>query len=100
MNAQEKLLRKGVSAWNEWRSAHREESVQLRGANLSGLELGGADLTGADLANADLHKTVLAETILNDAVLEGADLRTAWIAHAACRNTDFRTRVWQTPRSA
>jgi len=50
-------LKSGVSAWNEWRTAHPDQwpnlsGADLRGANLRGVELRGADLYGAKLDGA------------------------------------------------
>ena len=91
------ILKRGSSAWNDWRGenphvvpdlrqAHLQQT-RLSGANLSGANLrlsyfGQADLSGADLRHADLSETslrraYLASARLDNATLIGADLRRA-----------------------
>jgi uncharacterized protein YjbI with pentapeptide repeats len=61
------ILRLGAAEWNEWRSAHPDDSPSLAGADLKELDLADADLHGANLSDADL----------TGADLYGADLRSA-----------------------
>jgi hypothetical protein len=91
------ILKRGSSAWNEWRrenphvvpdlgGAHLQQA-RLSGANLSRAnlrlsyfgqaDLSGADLRGADLSETSLRRAYLASARLDDAVLVGADLRRA-----------------------
>jgi Pentapeptide repeats (8 copies) len=91
------ILKRGSSAWNEWREENPQvvpdlgqahlQQARLSGANLSGANLrlsyfGQADLSGADLRHADLSETslrraYLASARLDNASLAGADLRRA-----------------------
>ena len=48
------ILRKGVEAWNQWRSDDATLRPDLRGADLYAASLSEADLTGANLSGADL----------------------------------------------
>jgi len=62
------LIKRGVTAWNEWKSKNDEiinldevdlSKVDLGGANLSKTNLKFADLSGANLREANLSKTDL-----------------------------------------
>ncbi len=98
-------VKKGVTAWNEWRQRAPEErpelsnaplsfgeladsdfseanlweanlkKADLKGANLKGAELSFTDLSGADLSGADLSGANLTEVNLSGAVLKGARLQ-------------------------
>lgn len=91
------ILRKGVKAWNAWRTAHRDVRPDLSGANLSaanlrganlaaanleGANLGDANLVGAHLAYADLERANLTAANLEGAHLTGANLAGADLAGA------------------
>ena len=97
------ILRRGVEAWNSWRSekAGRPASLKpvlgekgpdlsqasLRNCDLSGVDLHAADLTGADLAkarlnHANLKHANLTAVVLKDADLGGADLNGAGLSEA------------------
>jgi uncharacterized protein YjbI with pentapeptide repeats len=67
------LLRRGATAWNEWR-AEREDTPDLSRASLRGLALSGFDLSGADLRGADLRGANLSQANLSGAHLERANL--------------------------
>jgi hypothetical protein len=102
------ILKKGVSAWNQWRREHpgvrpdlrnlmftstfywptgRPMGVHVRkaalfGANLRDADLRGAHLEGGDLGDADLRGAELRDTKLDSVRLDGAifDERTHWPA--------------------
>src|SRR5690349_18399445 len=102
-------LRKGVSAWNEWRKAHPGIVPDLSGADLSGMRLvagkdideaevrvysagadylpfpDGVNLRGANCSRADFRKAVL-----RSAVLVGADLTEANFSEADARQASFQ----------
>ena len=63
------VLKRGVTAWNEWRSEHREIVPDLREAKLYGAELIGADLRAAHLRSADLIEANLREANLGASVM-------------------------------
>ena len=67
------LLRRGATAWNEWR-AEREDTPNLSRASLRGLDLSGFDLSRADCRCADLRGTNLSQANLSEAHLEEANL--------------------------
>lgn len=69
-----KILKQGVSVWNNWRNVNPEESYDLRGADLYGEDLRGAYFSGVDFSGADLSETFLAETNFNGANLSGVKL--------------------------
>jgi hypothetical protein len=88
------LLRRGVDAWNAWRT--KEPSVQpdLSGANLNLVDFQGADLRKANLDNAQLDSAVLRgadlrEASLREANLFGADLQGADLRQANLRFTNL-----------
>ncbi len=83
------ILKRGSSAWNEWRGENPQvvpdlsqahlQQARLSGANLSGANLrpsyfGQADLSGADLCHADLSETSLRRAYLASARLDNANL--------------------------
>ncbi len=81
------LIRRGVEAWNRWRTANPDEIIILTGleypyAKLPGVNLREAaielgDLSHADLSGANLSKAVLKQTRLERTNLSRADLREA-----------------------
>lgn len=73
------IVKSGVSAWNKWRSEHREiapdlTKADLRGANMRGMDLSEADLSGANLSEADLSGARLIAANLDKANLRDANL--------------------------
>ena len=80
------ILRKGVEAWNQWRSddatlrpdlrgadlyAASLSEADLRGADLTGANLSGADLSDADIGGARIGSTIFGNTNLSN--LKGID---------------------------
>jgi uncharacterized protein YjbI with pentapeptide repeats len=59
-----RLIKSGVSKWNEWRDKQTNFWVDLSQANL----------TKANLTKADLKQAVKFDANLNEACLKGADL--------------------------
>ena len=96
-----KILKKGVGAWNQWRSRNLEVRPDLSGADLSepsarqislhGIEgmRTGANLSGIDFGNTDLKDANLAFAELVDAHLVGADLRRADLSEAMLMGSDL-----------
>ena len=94
-----KVLRQGVSAWNEWRYQHPSIKPNLNGADLSGIHLSGAmlgeahvigaELVGADLNRADLSRADLGLVDLSGATLRGAKLGKTHLAGSKLRAADF-----------
>ena len=89
-NEQTDLLKQGTQAWNAWRAAQTEATVDLSGGALRGLDLEGADLSGADLRRADLRGAKLSGAKLMGARLEGANLFKAIIEGADLNEADLR----------
>jgi uncharacterized protein YjbI with pentapeptide repeats len=71
-------LRKGVDAWNVWRSKEPLVQPDLRRAELSA-----AHLFGANLSEADLREAALSLANLSHAKLQGADLRNSNLTQAS-----------------
>ena len=67
-------LKKGVSAWNQWREANPEIEPDLSLADLSGEDLSEANLSRTNLGLANLSETTLAWTNLSGAILDWANL--------------------------
>ena len=85
--AQVKILKKGVKAWNEWREVNPETRPDLSGANFRETDLHGADLNGADLVGitftgGNLHKSILAKANLSEADIRDVDLIGADLSQA------------------
>ena len=88
-------LRRGRSAWNEWRVQHKETRPDLRGAEfrsigLRGYDLSGADLRGVNLSGANLSKANLRGASLSGANLSKADLSGANASGANLSKADLR----------
>jgi hypothetical protein len=109
------ILKRGKTAWNEWRSANPNvrpaltgkdltdldlaevnlseadlseadlDGVDLHGANLKMAQLARADLTGANLTDADLYKANLSDTYLTQ-----CDLSKAYAVGADFSRADLR----------
>jgi uncharacterized protein YjbI with pentapeptide repeats len=81
------ILKRGVSAWNQWRIDNPGISpdlskVSLQGIQLEGVHLEGAHLTEARLEKADLRGAYLQRANLYGAHLERADLYEAHLEEA------------------
>jgi len=93
------LLSRGVSYWNEWHTAHRDERVDFSGESLSGgnfvgvdfrmADLSGAHLSGAYLIDANLQHASLRGTYLLQERLHGANLRGAQLSRADFTQADL-----------
>jgi uncharacterized protein YjbI with pentapeptide repeats len=92
-------LRKGVAAWNRWRTANAEVVPDLRGAELRRVNLIDADLTRANLSHANLRTahlngagltaSNLTEADLIEACLTGANLSWADLSRADLMGANF-----------
>ena len=80
-----KILRQGVTVWNDWRARERFISPNLRKANLEETNLHRANLREADLRGANLFKANVFEGDLRKANLAGACLHGANLAMADLR---------------
>lgn len=78
-------FKKGVQAWNEWRSENPTLEIDLAWAHL-----GEADLREADLHGADLLGAILFLTDLRGANLRGANLTGAFLYGANLTGTNLR----------
>jgi uncharacterized protein YjbI with pentapeptide repeats len=93
------ILSQGVRAWNEWRKAHPDIKIDLRGAELDGVKLDGASLRraflsgtkfdGASLRRAFLAGAFLNEASLGEANLSGANLSEAFLEEANLNGTNL-----------
>ena len=83
------ILKQGVGAWNEWRSAHAEARPDLSSASLRGLDLAKVDLSGADLRKTDLRGTILRGVVLVGADLAGANFFKAVLDRADLSNANL-----------
>lgn len=106
-----KVIHRGVTAWNRWRSKHRGTRpdlsradlrqsnlrlgnlnyANLRGANLEGANLGRAYLEAADLEGARQRGIHLFGADLGRADLRHADLGEAQLWHARLEEADLRS---------
>lgn len=84
-----KILKQGVSSWNNWTRENWKILRDLSGANLSGVNLGGADLGGVYLVGVDLSGANLMKANLIAADLGSADLRGANLREVKCSDTFF-----------
>jgi uncharacterized protein YjbI with pentapeptide repeats len=85
-----KLLKEGVTVWNQWRKEHPNIQPDLREAHLSCAPLQGAYLEGALLQGADLTKAQLQGAYLGGALLQGADLTEALLQGADLRKAQLQ----------
>ena len=99
------LLEAGIDSWNQWRSQHPNQAIDLSGQDLShgyffegnfkGINLSGANLQrvcliGADLAGADLAGADLTGAYLGDANLAGTNLSQAILTETNLDRADLR----------
>lgn len=71
--AQLKILKQGVDAWNAWRFEHAvsfDQVFDFRGADLRGADLSDADLSDADFSNADLGEAHPSRRVRNHEIKE------------------------------
>lgn len=84
------ILRKGISAWNEWRVANPHVRPDLSAADLPAGDLSRADLRRANLSGADLSRSDLTGVNLTGANLGRADLSDANLCETNCFGTSLR----------
>jgi hypothetical protein len=82
-------LKKGVTAWNQWREENPDIRPNLTQADLHGVRLDWADLTEADLTGANLAKADLTEADLTRAHLHRANLICAYLTGAHLTEADL-----------
>lgn len=87
---QVQILKRGVGAWNKWRSKHYDITPNLRAANLCDADLKGANLKGADLRGANLNGVNLTPFSTHSGTLDSANLRGADLSNADFRNAKLR----------
>lgn len=100
-----KILKKGVTRWNEWRRQNTDSVPDLSGADLSGMPLIGANfaavswkndmydrgyrITRGGIAGCDLRGTNLSQAFLSDAVFDYANLTGANLSECLADRADF-----------
>src|SRR6516162_8932295 len=88
------VLRRGVDAWNAWRTESPSVIPDLNGADLHRADLSRADLReawlrGAHLEGADLYRAELCEAHLDGAYLSRANLHQADLSGAHLSGADL-----------
>ena len=88
------VLRRGVDAWNAWRTESPSVIPDLNGADLHRADLSRADLReawlrGAHLEGADLYRAELCEAHLDGAYLSRANLNQADLSGAHLSGADL-----------
>lgn len=78
-----KVLRQGVTAWNQWRQKEPEIMPDLSGADLKKADLSRANLTGANFTGANFNEGQLIAANLTGANLGGASLGYANLGRAS-----------------
>jgi uncharacterized protein YjbI with pentapeptide repeats len=79
-----RLIRRGRSEWNRWRTENPNVAPDLAGADLCG-----ADLCEMELGAANLREANLSWAYIRTANLRGANLVNADLSEADLRGTDF-----------
>ena len=87
------LLKRSVSAWNEWREHHATTRPDLRNANLEGVSLARANLIFANLSGANLKRADLSRAILSEAKLRGTDFTQATLFRTTFSDVDLSVAV-------
>lgn len=85
-----KVFKKGVTAWNRWRSQNRSVQPDLSHADLRDASLRYANLNSANLAGANLEGANLGRAYLEAAELVGARPRGAHLFGADLGRADLR----------
>ncbi len=85
-----KILRQGISVWNQWRDEHREIRPDFVRAHFNRADLAEADFSGADFSGAALNEANLKSANLSEVNLRDADMRGAWLHQANCYRADLR----------
>ncbi len=78
-----KLLRDGVSAWNDWRANNPFVSLDLSEADFQRAMLKGADLSFANFERSNLWQVDFSKANLSGAALGYADLTEATLVVTA-----------------
>ena len=78
-----KLLKSGVTTWNQWRKDASDVWPDLIGAPLRTLALDGVDLENANLHRADLESASLVDARLCNANLKDAILKSALLTRGS-----------------
>lgn len=89
--AQARLLKeKGVEAWNDWREAADNNTIDFCPVDLSGTDLRDADLKEISFIGANLERTNLSGADLRGADLTGTNLKRANLSRANLSYADLR----------
>lgn len=103
------ILKQGVAAWNQWRTANVDKEPDLAGSNLSKIDLKGANLSetdlrwadltwanlgGANLNRADLRRANLSGAIFNMANLSEANLSETYLSGADLSEADLKRAIF------
>ena len=83
------ILKRGVKAWNEWRSEHPAIIPNLEDAPLIKIDLSRVNLHASNLKNAKLYKVRLREAIISEANFEGATLAEVDLSRANITRANF-----------
>lgn len=89
-----KIIKKGVSAWNQWREDNQNiqpdlSEADLRAENLANANLSDTLLNGAKLVRTSLIKANLTNANLNNAKLRWANLKMADLTGAELVSAEF-----------
>lgn len=87
-----KIVKQGVTVWNQWRQKRSDIEPDLRDADLHNAQLSGINfdrtrLNGANLRNANLRSASLKAADLSQTDLRGARLQNAWLYRSLFRGT-------------
>ena len=83
------VLKTGVSAWNQWRTANPTVLPNLRQVSLTKVALGSIHLTEADLSGTNFTNAILRHADLSKALLLEADLTGSDLVGANLHNADL-----------
>ena len=85
-----KIIKQGVSVWNEWRNTQSDVVPELSNANLNGKNLSSINFESANLIDANLSYSNLIRASLQNADLGGADLSLAKVNRANLEGANLR----------
>jgi len=84
-----KILKQGVSTWNDWRTQNYSVSIDFSSANLEKMNLSGALLDSANFSGANLKEAVFIGSRLLMANFRNADLTSANLQAANLFDANF-----------
>ena len=84
-----RILKQGVTAWNEWRQTHPDIVPDLREAKFGAFRMEGYDLSHCDMRNMRIDSCFLGNLNLSSANLQGVGINNTVLSNINLTDADM-----------